>query len=75
MTDVSYQWGFFGGGLKGKLNTFSALAGPVIYFNTSVALEFLSGYHSSLEEATNGGFKTSRNGLQFSLGFQIHLEK
>jgi hypothetical protein len=45
VTDVSYQFGFFGGGLiKGKLNTFSILAGPVIYFNPSVGLKFLLGY-------------------------------
>jgi hypothetical protein len=74
VTDVSYQFGFYGGLLKGRLSTFSALVGPVIYFNSSVGLEFLLGYAYSKEDADQGS-KEIRKGFQISLGFQIHLEQ
>ena len=73
--DLSYQFGFFGGGLaKGKLSTFSALAGPVIYFNATVGIEFLLGYSYSKEEVEQGN-KEIRKGFQLGIGLQIHLEK
>lgn len=75
VTDVSYQFGFFGGGLaKGNLSTFSALAGPVVFFNSSVGLEFLLGYSYSMEDAEMYQ-KEVRSGFQIAVGFQIHLEK
>jgi len=75
LTDLSYQYGFFGGELaKGNLNTFSALAGPVVYFNSSVGLEVLLGYSSSLEDVEQGS-RDKRKGFQVVIGFQIHLEK
>lgn len=74
LTDVSYQYGFFGGITKGKLNQFSAMVGPVAYFNSSVGIEFLLGYSSSYEDI-EGYQKEVRRGFQISLGFQIHLEK
>ena len=75
VTDLSYQFGFFGGGLaKGKLSTFSALLGPVIYFNTSIGLEFLLGYSYSNEDVEQAN-KEIRKGFQIGIGFQIHLEK
>ena len=75
VSDVSYQFGFFGGGLaKGKLATFSALAGPVIYFNTTVGIEFLLGYSYSKEDVEQAN-KEIRKGFQLGIGFQIHLEK
>ena len=52
-------------------NTFSIAAGPVIYFNSSVGLEFLIGYTTS-NYVQN---KSSVNSVQVGLGFQIHLEK
>jgi len=74
LTDISYQYGFFGGISKGKLGTFSALAGPVVYFNSSVGLEFLLGYSYSKEDV-EGYQKETRKGFQVAVGFQIHLEK
>lgn len=52
-------------------NIFSIAAGPVIYFNSSVGLEFLIGYTTS-NYVQN---KSSVNIVQVGLGFQIHLEK
>jgi hypothetical protein len=74
LTDISYQHGFFGGIPEGKLNQFSLMAGPVIYFNSSVGIEFLLGYSSSLEDV-EGFQKETRKGFQVGIGFQIHLEK
>ena len=75
ITDVSYQVGLFNaGGQKGKLSTFSALLGPVIYFNTSIGLEFLLGYSYSKEDVEQAN-KEIRKGFQIGIGFQIHLEK
>lgn len=75
VTDVSYQIGLFdAGGQKGKLSTFSALLGPVIYFNTNVGLEFLLGYSYSKEDVEQAN-KEIRKGFQIGIGFQIHLEK
>ena len=75
LTDLSYQVGFFGGGLlKGNLSTFSALAGPEIFFNSSVVIEFLLGYSYSKEDAKQAN-KEIRKGFQIAIGFQIHLEK
>jgi hypothetical protein len=75
VTDVSYQFGLFNaGGQKGDLRSFSALAGPVVYFNTSVGLELLLGYSYSKEDVEMYQ-KEIRKGFQISVGFQIHLEK
>ena len=52
-------------------NTFSIAAGPVIYFNTSVGLEFLIGY-SSTKYVQNS---SKNSGIQVGLGLQVHLEK
>lgn len=75
VTDVSYQFGLFNaGGQKGDLRQFSALAGPVIFFNSSVGLEFLLGYSYSKEDVEMAS-KQINKGFQIALGFQIHLEK
>lgn len=75
VSEASYQFGFFGGKLiDGNLSTFSASAGPVIYFNTTVGIEFLLGYSYSKEDV-KGGNKEVRKGLQIGIGLQIHLEK
>ena len=52
-------------------NTFSIAAGPVIYFNTSIGLEFLVGYTTSKYIQNNRG----NNSVQVGLGLQVHLEK
>ena len=57
---------------KGQhLNTFSFSGGPVIYFNTSVGLEFIIAYSTTKVV----GFSGNNNKIQFGVGFQIHLEK
>lgn len=52
-------------------NTFSIAGGPVIYFNSSVGLEFLIGYSSSKYAQYEG----NNNTVQVGIGLQIHLEK
>jgi hypothetical protein len=51
-------------------NTFSFVAGPVFYFNTSVGLEITVAYSN-----TKNSEATINNNIQFGMGFQIHLEK
>lgn len=52
-------------------NAFSFATGPVVYFNTSVGLEFLIGY-TGLKYTTT---ETYHSNLQFAIGLQVHLEK
>ncbi|HEU5164212.1 MAG TPA: hypothetical protein VFU29_01660 [Chitinophagaceae bacterium] len=77
LADFGYQYGFYWfKPTKGSINTFSANAGTVIFFNTVVGGEFLVGYYQRKEVIKqNGDFITNQKGLQISLGFQIHLEK
>jgi len=56
---------------KYQKNTFSFATGPVIYFNTSVGLEFLIRYTGLKYETT----PSYHNNLQFAIGLQVHLEK
>ena len=75
VTDVSYQFGLLNAyGQKGNLANFSALVGPVVYFNSSVGIEFLLGYSYSKENLENAT-KEIKRGFQVAVGFQIHLEK
>ncbi|OIR12885.1 hypothetical protein GALL_59520 [mine drainage metagenome] len=75
LADVSYLFGVVDfTGQSGKANMFSIAAGPVIFFNSSVGLEFLLGYTAKTEEIPNN-YKDVRNGFQVSIGFQFHLEK
>ena len=72
---MSYQFGLLNaGGQKGDLRGFPALAGPVVFFNSSVGLEFLLGYSYSMEDIETF-LKQVRKGFQIAVGFQIHLEK
>jgi len=48
---------------------FSILAGPEIYFNSNIGLEFTIGYYKS----NNSDFNVTTTGIQAGLGFQIHL--
>jgi hypothetical protein len=54
---------------KYYLNRFSFMAGPVIYLNNSVGLEFSIGYYYTQQ------YGLTTTGIQTGLGFQIHLEK
>lgn len=69
LTEGSYLYGTFKSGPK--QNTFSFAAGPVIYFNSSVGLEFLLGYASTKV----AHFAGNNNELKFSIGFHFNLEK
>ena len=80
LTEASYQFGNVTlTGEKGSRSNFSLLAGPAIYFNSSVALEVLVGYQYTKEEISSPTFpnpyKQIDKGFQFAIGFQIHLEK
>ena len=77
LVDASYQTGIIRGlnDTKGTLNNFSISAGPVIYFNSSVGIEFLLGYATDIEKYSSQVQTEKRNGLQFSVGLQIHLIK
>jgi hypothetical protein len=73
-TEGSYAYGSNTGKGQGtgqKSNTFSLSAGPVLYFNSSVGLEFIIGYSTTKVV----GFSGTNNEIRFGIGFQIHLEK
>jgi hypothetical protein len=71
----AYQIGFYNytTSEKGKLKNFSVATGPVIFFNSSVALEVLLGYSSSTNKVAN--LSSSYKSFQTSIGLQVHLEK
>ena len=52
-------------------NQFSILAGPAIYLNSSVGIEFLIGYSTAPKNKSTG----KSNKVGFGIGLQIHLEK
>jgi hypothetical protein len=51
--------------------TFFINAGPVIFLNSSVGVEFTIGYSSTHIKGNND----NNNVFQTGIGFQIHLEK
>ena len=51
--------------------TLSFLAGPVLYFNSSVGLEFTVGYSTKHQQ----GISRNDNLFEIGLGFQVHLMK
>ena len=85
LIDGSYQYGIERGGgasapsgqplnfsiTQYEKNTFSISAGPVVYFNSSVGLEFLIGYTTSKYVKYNG----NNNTILVGIGLQVHLEK
>jgi hypothetical protein len=78
LTDMCYQYGIYWfKPVKGNINTFSASAGTVVFFNSSVGLEFLLGYYSRnevIQYSTNVENVINYKGFQIGIGFQIHLE-
>lgn len=58
------------GNAKTNINGFSFLLGPVLYFNSSVGMEFTLGYSTAKYSK-----ELSNNSLQVGIGLQIHLEK
>lgn len=77
LSEINYQYGLTNlSSTKGNFNTFSVEIGPVIYFNTSVGLEFLFGYYNTKETINYSVDKiiTKQAGFQMGIGFQIYLE-
>jgi hypothetical protein len=70
LTEGSYSFASFQSSAT-KQNTFLLATGPVLYFNSSVGLEFLIAYAST--KVVN--FAGRNNELRFSIGFQFNLEK
>lgn len=72
-SEFAYSFGYSGNKLheKFKINSFSFSAGPVLYFNTSVGIEFLLNYTTENYIGISG--RSHRIG--FGTGLQIHLEK
>lgn len=76
ITEISYQLGnekveISNSSTTNNSNNFSFSAGPVIYFNSSVGIEFLLNYSSS------GNNITSNRATSFGIGIglQVHLQK
>jgi hypothetical protein len=69
----SYSYGSISGKgqISSKSNTFSIFGGPVVYFNSSVGLEFTLAYSTTKVV----GFAGTNNEIRFGIGFQFHLEK
>ncbi|MBS1749776.1 MAG: hypothetical protein JST63_07720 [Bacteroidetes bacterium] len=67
----SYAYASFNQASESKQHTFSISAGPVLYFNTSVGLEFTFGYSTTKVV----GFTGSNNAIRFGIGFQFYLER
>jgi hypothetical protein len=71
--ESGYAYGSITGKGQGEgqhLNTFAFLGGTVVYFNSSVGLEFLIAY--STTKAL--GFPGADNEIKLGIDFQIHLE-
>ncbi len=72
LLDGAYQYGVEkGGSFSMSKNTIAIMGGPVVYFNSSVGLEFLIGYSTYKYTGVAG----SNNTIQLGLGFHIHLLK
>lgn len=71
--ESAYQYLHYSGnsGTSNSANSFTFSAGPVIYFNTSVGIEFTANYELNKNKITATSSKT----FFLSIGFQIHLEK
>jgi hypothetical protein len=75
LTEASYQFGVADFRKeKGNNSTLSLMAGPVLYFNSSVGLEFLFGYYKR-HEKLEASAETEEKGFRISIGFQFHLER
>lgn len=78
LAETSYQFGIITNtaNASGKVDKFTFLIGPEIFFNSSVGMELLVGYKLYNEKFDNERYYSyNDNGILFSIGFQIHLEK
>lgn len=74
--EANYEYGIYRAGNSVSHSTtnfynYTFLAGPVLYFNQSVGIEFTLGYYHN--KAIN--IDNSKNSFQMGLGLQVHLEK
>lgn len=64
---------------KGKDNIFSAMGGVEFFFNTAAGMDILFGYVNKMLSIDNAPIQVNQlsniKGFQFSIGFQLHLEK
>lgn len=65
---------------KGDRRSYSIYIGPVVYFNSSVGIEFLVGYNSSREtlyglNSSSDDYSVKNKKIEMGIGLQIHLEK
>ena len=63
-------------GITSNFNQLNLSAGPTVFFNSSVAMEFLLGYkrtESRLNDSSQANLLD--NGFQALIGFQVHLKK
>lgn len=75
LADASYQHSFiWWRPARGNGDAFSFNAGPVVYLNSSVGLEFTIGYYSRAEEVKEQ-YKDKTRSFRAGIGFQIHLKK
>lgn len=80
-TEINYKYGTANNHPgKGNRYSYSFYAGPVVYFNSSVGIEFTIGYNSSKStlkglNSSNDDYTSKNNMFQIGIGFQIHLEK
>ncbi|MBX9806253.1 MAG: hypothetical protein K2X95_00475 [Flavobacteriaceae bacterium] len=80
LAEANYEFGFLSKDdqpkEKGSVNRFTFLAGPEIFFNSSVGMEVLLGYKMYNPKMDNPNYISYKeNGFQLAIGFQIHLEK
>ena len=75
---VEYQYGngYSDGKKTSNNNSFNFKAGPSIFFNSSVALEFTLEYQlSDYDYLSGSGSQYKFTNFNIGVGFQIHLEK
>lgn len=78
LIDGAYQIGSYSNFIgKGPFKSATVMAGPEIFFNTSVGMEILLGYMHEYRSITEEppGFIQKKNGVYVSIGFQFHLIK
>jgi hypothetical protein len=73
VTECGYQYGFIKGNSTDvqNVNSFFIQAGPVIYFNSVVGIEFLISYTGS----KSNGYSGIDNTIMVGVGLQVHLQK
>jgi hypothetical protein len=74
LAQASYQYSLYSfRPFTGSGYRFSAVAGPVVYFNSSVGMEFLIGYGSTKDDRGTGNVVLNKS-ILFNVGFQIQLQ-